>query len=156
MNYKKIKNQIKNQNGSAIFLVVLILAGILVAVLGINSLVIKGIKLSRNIAWSAPAYFATETGMEKALYKIRKVDFEDIPIGGMDGSFDLNGQKAEWKVGFKCIDYSETTPESQDCIPEKINDNTTIIIKSVGSFKNVNRSIELSFCLRKESCSKAK
>lgn len=160
---KKTKNQyLKNQEGSAIFLVVLVLTGILVAVLGINSLVIKGIKLSRNIAWSAPSYFAAETGMERALYYVRKKNMGFIPDpkdenNPINGNFDLknNEQNAKWEVTFKCIDYDDAKPELRDCASEeidKMSHNTMLIIKSIGTFKSVNRSIELSFCLKKKTC----
>ena len=104
--FKKFITLQANQRGSAIFLVVLILTGILVAVLGINNLVIKGIKLSRNIAWSAPAYFAAETGMEKALYETRKDSVTEIPKPeNINGEF--NDQEANWKVYFKCTGKDE-------------------------------------------------
>ena len=137
------KSKIKNQKGSAIFLVILILAGILTATIGINNLVVKGIKLSRSIAWSSPAYFAAETGMEEALNQIRKVDSDNIP-NDINGNFDLNGQTAQWKVGFKCTGVIE------DCageLIENLDNNTTLTIKSTGEFQNVNRSIESSFCV---------
>ncbi len=139
--------KIKNQKGSAIFLVILILAGILTATIGINNLVVKGIRLSRSIAWSSPAYFAAETGMEKALNQIRILNPTEIPepVGDdINGNFDLNGQTAQWKVGFKC------TGGIEDCageLIENLDNNTTLTIKSIGEFQNVNRSIESSFCV---------
>jgi hypothetical protein len=142
---------INNQNGSAIFLVILVLAGILTATIGINNLVLKGIKFSRNIFWSAPAYFAAETGMEKALNQIRKVDSKNIPAeGSMNGNFGI--EEAKWEVGFKC-----KTPEEDpyDCAGKiitgegaEILDDTTLTIKSTGSYKDVHRSIALSFCIK--------
>ncbi len=144
INYIK---EFKNQKGSAIFLVILILTGILTATIGINNLVVKGIKLSRSIAWSSPAYFAAETGMEKALHQIRKVDSENIP-NEINENFNLNGQIASWKVGFKC---DTTNPPNSDCageLIENLDNDTTLTIKSTGEFQNVNRSISLSFCVK--------
>ncbi|MEK9129811.1 MAG: hypothetical protein AAB526_00185 [Patescibacteria group bacterium] len=136
-----------NQKGSAIFLVILVLAGILVATIGINNLVINGIRFSRNIAWSSPAYFAAETGMEQALYQIRIQNNEEIP-DKVDGEFDLNGQIAKWEVSFKC----KTEEKIENCggalIKDLENKTILLIIKSTGTFKNVNRSIELSFCIK--------
>ncbi|MBI4653126.1 hypothetical protein HY750_02630 [Candidatus Kuenenbacteria bacterium] len=135
-----------DQKGSAIFLVILILAGILTATIGINNLVVKGIKFSRNISWSAPAYFAAETGMEKALYQIRKVNSTVVPIAeDINGNFDLNGQSATWVIGFKC-----NTLNPPNCAGDEISalpDDTTLTIKSTGSYKDVHRSIALSFCI---------
>lgn len=137
-----------NQKGSAIFLVILVLAGILVATIGINNLVINGIRFSRNIAWSSPAYFAAETGMEKALYQIRVLNDKKIPESDdIDDSFDLNGQIAKWEVSFKC----KTEEKIENCggaLIKDLENKTTLIIKSTGVFKNVNRSIELSFCIK--------
>jgi len=148
---KKLKshNLQVNQKGSAIFLVVLILAGILTVTIGINNLVLKGIKFSRNISWSGPAYYAAETGMEKALWKIRIYDITVVPTPGeINGKFELNGQEAIWTVGFICSSNEEAT---EICAGKTISEmplNTTLTIKSTGSYRNVNRSIELSFCIK--------
>lgn len=66
---------LKNERGTAIFMALFILAGILIVSLGAASLVTNGLKMSKTQYDSTKAYFAAEAGAERVLWEIRKNEF---------------------------------------------------------------------------------
>jgi hypothetical protein len=76
----------KNNKGTALLMTLLILTSILVVVLGAANLIVPGIKMSRTQAQSTKAFFASEAGVEKALWELRKNDY-NIPEVDTDNVF---------------------------------------------------------------------
>lgn len=83
----KYKN-IKIEKGNVLLLALLVMAGIMTAALGIGAIILNEIRQARNIDFSTVAYYAAESGVEQALYKLRK---EDAVLTCPSGECDLNG-----------------------------------------------------------------
>lgn len=87
---------LKNQKGNVLLLALLVMAGIMTAGLAIGTIILNEIKQARNIDFSALAYYAAESGVEEALYKLRKEDAVlSCPAGncGANGFCTLGGQE---------------------------------------------------------------
>ena len=74
-NNSLILRKLRLEQGSAIFLTVMMLASIITVVLLSATLVVGGIRKTRSQEYSATAYFAAETGAERVFYLIRKKYF---------------------------------------------------------------------------------
>jgi hypothetical protein len=119
----KIRKKQKNESGVSLIFTVLFLGMVLSIGLGIANLMLKEIKISSNIGYSVPAYYAAEAGIEKVLYIDRK-EGEDLE----------NYEKDENLAGTGSIFHVEVTQTS----PE-------IIIKSVGTYNKVKRGVQVSY-----------
>ncbi len=62
------------EEGNVLLLALLVMAGIMTAGLAISAIILNEIRQARNIDFSAVAYYAGESGVEQALYKLRKED----------------------------------------------------------------------------------
>lgn len=80
--FKKAKKI--NEKGISILLVVLILSSLIVITLAISNIVLRVGRTSRQIGYSEIAYYAAETGVEKALYEIET----NRTVVGLDGDSD--------------------------------------------------------------------
>ena len=119
-------NKIKNNRGAALLMTLLILSGVLVVALATANLVVSGIKMSRNQIQSTKAFFAAETGAERALRAVRKdgyvlpdTDTDDIFIGTLENNSTYQ------------VNYATTTP--------------LVVFTSTGSYQQVKRTVSVSF-----------
>ena len=118
----KIKKKQKSESGVSLIFTILFLGILLSTGLGIANLMLKEIKISSNIGYSVPAYYAAETGIEKILYIDRKGS--GLSVGDKENGNLSVGSKFETEV-------TQINPE--------------IIIKSVGSYNKVRRGIEVDY-----------
>ncbi len=128
-------NLFKTNKGVALILTILILVGILAIAMGVTSLMVGEIKMTREIPWALKAYYAAEIGIEKSLYDARR--------GG--GASDIGDPAnlancSPGTTGVICLDdpdicYSVDVDVSGD----------PIYIKSYGCYKRIKRSIEVSY-----------
>ena len=118
----------KNQTGIILLLTLFILSGILIITLGAADLVLAGIKMNRLTGYSNLAFFASEAGLERALWEARKNPAFSLPNDNQDNIFqNLNiGNNSAYQV-----DYSSSTPN--------------VTFKSIGSYSGVKRSIESTY-----------
>ncbi len=65
----------KNQKGSTILMILLIIGTVTPISLFISRIILNSLLTSRNIDSSSVAYYASESGIEKNLYAIRKDDY---------------------------------------------------------------------------------
>lgn len=79
----------KVQNGNVLLLALLVMASVMTAGLAIGAIIINEIRQARNIDFSSIAYYAAESGVEQALYKLRKEDAVLVCPG--TSSCDENG-----------------------------------------------------------------
>lgn len=123
------KNILKNQEGNAIFLVLVILSGMLAVGLGLGNLILANIKMGGVQTQSTKAYFAAEAGAEYILYGYRK--------GSSTPPYSNNDSVASSTLSNNSsynVSYSEGSDgdyELKDFV-------------SIGSFGNVRRSVEAS------------
>lgn len=67
-----MNKNIKNQKGIILLLTLFILSGILAIALAAAGLVLAGLKMNRLTGYSSLAFFASEAGLERALWEARK------------------------------------------------------------------------------------
>ncbi len=117
--FKKKKQNIK---GASLFLAMLILAAVLAIAFGISSLLLREIKLSKDVVSSLKAYYAAEAGIERKLYEIRKNNnFNDI--------------------AFPCsVELSNGSSYGVD-----VTTGNPTRIKAYGCYKNTRRAVEISY-----------
>lgn len=70
LNINKKNN--KGQEGVSIFLALVIMSVLLAVVLGLNTILIGQMKISREMGYSVNAFYAADTGIEVALYNLRQ------------------------------------------------------------------------------------
>lgn len=121
MRIKRIK---ENRKGVILLLTLFILSGILVITLGAADLVLAGIKMNRLTGYSSLAFFASEAGMEKALWEARKNNYV-LPNVDTTNVFSLGdiGNGSAYQVN-----YATSSPN--------------VIFKSIGSYRGTKRSVE--------------
>jgi hypothetical protein len=112
----------KSESGVSLIFTVLFLTVILSTGLGIANLMLKEIKISSNIGYSVPAYYAAEAGIEKILYMDRK--------GGGVSEGDKGNENLSVGSKFE-TEVTQIDPE--------------ITIKSVGTYNGVKRGVEVSY-----------
>lgn len=124
---------IKNNQGVALLLTLLMLSGILVVTLGAADLVLAGIKMNRQTGYSSLAFFASEAGLERALWEARKHNylFPNPPADNIFGSVELGNNS------FYQVNYATSSPP---LVPVP-----TVTFKSIGSFRGVKRSVESTY-----------
>lgn len=138
-----IVNKIKNKKGTALMMTILILTSVLVVALATASLVVQGMVMGRTQTYSTKAIFAAYAGIERVLYEIRinslnigacsngnYIDFTPPPCSATLKSYPL-GDASYYLI------YNYNNPPT--CAA-----NTTCL-KSVGSYKGVQRSVEASY-----------
>lgn len=122
-----------NQKGVAIYLSVLILSGVLAISLGISTLLINELKIARDIGRFIPALYAADSGIERALYKIRKLgEFSSCPnLGDCAISATTLQNTGVYKVFILDAGVGWCS-------------GATTCVRSLGSFVDTNRAIEVS------------
>ena len=144
MNNLFFNNLKKNKKGTALFMALMILSGVLIISLGAASLMMSGLKQGRTQAYSTKAYYVAEAGAERVLWEIRKngfnvgacsvgqyVNFDDINdppnySAFCDGTYSVNLSNSSKYFSI----YKGNAPISFDV---------------VGDYSDVKRSIEISY-----------
>lgn len=104
----------------------LVLAGILSVSLIASSIVMKGLKMSNVQSGSTKAYYASEAGIERALWEARKGGYSPATDEAPAFSVADLGNKS-----FYSVDYASNTPY--------------VYFTSVGTYGDTNRSIKVSY-----------
>ena len=136
-NFPTKYNLSKTNKGVALILTILILVGILAIALGVTSLMVGEIRITREIPRALKAYYAAEVGIERKLYELRKAD----DISNIGSPPDCTGAS-----GF-CLDgsdvcYSVNVDTTSNPPP---NPPPNVYIKSYGCYKRIKRSVEVSY-----------
>ncbi|MFZ5559655.1 MAG: hypothetical protein ACOZAL_02595 [Patescibacteria group bacterium] len=114
--------KITNQKSAALLLTLLVMAALLSMAIGIARLSLGEIKLVRDLPASLIAYYAAETGVERAL-------FEEWQQTGAQS-------RAECSVSLTNGSYYGVGVSRTG---------DSVNLKSIGCYKNTKRSIEVSF-----------
>ncbi len=125
---------IKNNRGVILLLTLFILSGILIITLAAAELVLAGIKMNRLTGYSSLAYFASEAGLEKALFEVRKNSYL-LPAADTTGVFNLPnlGNNSAYSVN-----YATSSPK--------------VTFQSIGSYGGARRSVEATYLIGASSC----
>ena len=125
----KIFKNIKNESGQAALLMVLIIMFLLFFIgLFLTDTVLKQIKITSNVEQFTQAYFLADTGTEKTLYEIKKgnINLNDFNVGDdlFGGSVNITGLGS-----FSAV----------------MEDDSPLVIKIKGVYKDTARAIEISW-----------
>jgi hypothetical protein len=113
---------ISNSNqGIAIYLVLMIMAIVLAAALALSAILVSQIKIIKGLGNSVIAFYAADTGIERELYE------KNPPPFSYSGSLN------------------NSTYEVQVLTPGPGCDAENLCIKSVGSFKESKRAVEIKY-----------
>ncbi|MFH1822645.1 MAG: hypothetical protein ABH830_03010 [Patescibacteria group bacterium] len=142
-----LKNLIIKNNGTALLMTMMILTSVLVVALGIANLVVSGIKMNRVQTESVKAYYATEAGLEYALWTIMKDD-STIPL---DDELDYSDADAiSWyaadygpEVGVRRDWYETTLSNGAEVSVLYASTTQAIIFRSIGIKSNNERAVEV-------------
>jgi len=110
-----------NQKGVSLLFTLLIMAALLAITIGVTRLSLGEIKLIRDIPNSLIAYYAADSGIERALYEER---ISGSASNQADCSVDLDNESS---YGLEILRGA------------------LITIKSTGCYKDIRRAIEVSF-----------
>ncbi len=141
----------KFQKGLSVYLAIVILAVILSIVFGLSAILLNQIKIMRGMGYSVTAFYAAETGIERALRDVVGTESLGEPVApgapGCSGDFSYceslsNGAKYDVKIvcckngcgGFSCPSGFD---KDNSCYA------TAYCIRSLGEFKEVKRAIEV-------------
>lgn len=86
---KKNVNKIRKQRGSALLIAILVTGVLMILTLGLSDLVIREIRLNRNLVATGKAYFSAEAGIENALLDLH----ENFPGYQTNGKVEYLGDK---------------------------------------------------------------
>ena len=112
-----MKKNISQQGAISILLAVLLLTELSVIGLGIATLTVKQLRMSRQVGQSVVAYYAAEAGAERCLYDVRKSGAVSCPYT------DVSLSDAKYSTGYNGSDT----------------------ITSIGQFESTNRKVELTW-----------
>ena len=129
MENKIFENTKNNERGQAALLMVLVIMFLLLFIgLFLTNAVVKQIKATRNAEQFTQAYFLADTGTEKMLYELKNgtIDLNDFNIGDdlFSGNVNITGLGSFGAV---------------------LIDDSPLIIKVKGVYKNTSRAIEISW-----------
>ena len=113
-------NKKKSQEGIALYIVIMILTVFITVVLALTNISLSQIRVSWQSGDSVKAFGAADSGVENALYNIRKID-----------NFDNISQTNLSNGSSYTVDIDYTT--------------TSATIQSKGVFRNVRRVIEARY-----------
>ena len=130
MENKIFENTKNNENGQAALLMILIVMSMLLFIgLFLTNAVLKQIKMTKNAEQFTQAYFLADTGTERVLYEIKNgnINLNDFSVGDdlfVGGDVDITGLGSFGAV---------------------LIDDSPLVIKITGVYKNTARAIELSW-----------
>lgn len=134
---------INNEKGTALFMTMMVLTGVLTVSLSVASIVMSDIIMSRTQTNSTKAYFAAEAGAERILYLARKESF-------------LSGASCTGLT--TCVDF--TAKDCVSCDDAGAKNNLTngssykveyfftapnVNIVSAGTYSGARRSVEIGY-----------
>ncbi|MFA5360309.1 MAG: hypothetical protein WC349_05170 [Patescibacteria group bacterium] len=127
MGQVEAKKQLKNQIGVILLLTMFILSGILIITLGAADLVMAGIRMNRLTGYSSLGFFASEAGLEQALWEVRKNNYvlPDVDQDNIFQNIDIGNNSSF------IVNYATSSPN--------------VTFTSVGFYGGAKRSVESSF-----------
>lgn len=129
-----------SQKGVSIYLTVMIMALILSVALGMGAILVGQIKMVRNMGYSVVSFYAADTGIERAMYAIRKESSPYVPGSSSQlcGAGNYFGNTCQLDNG---AIYSIEDNSAPNCGGSGID----VCISSKGKNQKTNRAIEISW-----------
>ncbi len=160
-----IKLQFSNQKGISLLFTVLITSLILAISLGISALLIQEMRMMSEIGYSVTAFYAADSGIEAAVYDLYQHPASPTPTHSNssdnadlgDAQYDTQAKCCHFEFE-KCSFGDPDNPEERPICPlgiENIGSNdpnnpdycdaVNYCLKSLGSYKEVKRAIEIKY-----------
>ncbi|MFH1233128.1 MAG: hypothetical protein V1649_00550 [Patescibacteria group bacterium] len=121
-----MNKNIKNNQGTALLMTLMILSSVLVVTLGAANLIMAGIIASRLEQSSVIAYYASESGVERSLWEVRKDDHPLPNENTLNLFFGNLGNGSSYQVNY-------TTSTS------------AVTFTSIGNYHDSKRSVEVYY-----------
>lgn len=120
--------------GISLYIAVIIMAVLLAVALGITTILLGQMKMIKGMEESAVAFFAADTGIEKAMYSIYQSDFQPR-YSGPPGDPTYNVTLVCGKGYTNC---PAPLIKDSSCLA------SYFCVKSIGEYKQVKRAIEVT------------
>lgn len=117
------------KRGVSLYLIIIIMAVLLAVVFGLSTIIIGGAKIVANVDYGVVAFYAADTGIEKALYNIQTIE-DGTNCDGFSGSL------GEGNYGYT---VTIDAPSGGTCL------DAGTVIYSLGEYDNVKRRIEVTY-----------
>jgi len=131
MKIKSLKFK-KFQRGDALILTMFIMAGMLIVAMSGSYIALLEIRAAGVELQSTKAYYAAEAGAERFLYKLRREGYHDY--GGFNHNIFYNNNQ---------FLFTGTLDNGSSYKIYYQQSNAPLIFNSVGSYKNVKRSVQI-------------
>jgi len=143
---KKAEILIKNHNGVALLMTMLIMASFLVVVLMAADIITSGITMAKTQTFSTRAFFAAEAGAERALWEVRKNNFA-FERADTTACFDPTDYiEFIYPAPAVCnLTLQEYTLSNNASYSVVYASSSPIIFRSIGDFSDTRRVVEVSF-----------
>ncbi len=117
------------KRGQALYLIVIIMSVLLAVVLGLSGIIVNGARLSSNVDYGIKAFYAADTGIEKALYNIQTKE-DGTNCENFSGSYE-DGE----------YNYTVTieAPSEGTCL------DAGTVVRSQGEYYGTKRKIEIFY-----------
>ncbi len=148
---------LKNQKGATlVLLTILVLGAILSAIVAGATIVQNNIKINRGQSYAASAYFASEAGIEKVLYEIRKNSFDPMAVCDNNDYLNFSSSPPTCQASFVEENFSDSSYSVQyneERYDSNLDYGTTTILTSLGRHKDIRRALQINYCVP-DDCSK--
>lgn len=141
---KKIRIYLSNvlaggEQGISLYLSIVTLAAIFAISFGLVSLLLGQLNIARDVGRFIPAIYATDAGIERALYKIRKNgDFDICTTTDPPTACEIQTTTMQNDASYRVIILDPSFEWCDGAIQNKC-------IRSIGNFRNTNRVWEVTF-----------
>lgn len=132
-----------NKKGTALFMTMMVLTGILTISLSVASIVMSDIVMSRTQTHSTKAYFAAEAGAERILYLARKESFlSGVSCAGLTICIDFSAKA--------CVDCNDASAKNNltngsSYKVEYVFIAPSVNVTSAGTYSGARRSVEIGY-----------
>jgi len=104
---KKIITKIWNDNSGTALLTAMLIMGVLIAIsIALSGLVIREVKVTKDLMDAGRAFYAAESGVEEALYFLNnKLPGWEPPEDGQSRDLGENGSNFKYSIKNTCNSY---------------------------------------------------
>ena len=146
-----------SQRGVSLFLTIIMLSIILAIVFGLSAILISQIRTIQKMGYSVVAFYAADTGTEKALEPV--LEYIVTEVGGGSGIFpdfdfsgiiDINGNTADYEITIYCCNsnadgcwFKQDEKECPNSLTEDLECEATFFcIETLGEYGSTKRAIK--------------
>jgi len=137
---RQLADEIRNNNGSALLLAILILSGMMGATIVASSIIDTGIKMGKTQFDSTKAYFAAEAGAERLLWHTRKA----VPLFSPESDSNCSLMSGSVHINFNPF-VPNISPATCGGTPSYVQGNGSRYYAKMTSNDTVNKILDFKF-----------